>query len=179
MKSSNYRGYCLLLLLTCSLRAHAGSQDDGFTLGSLEKIQEETLFDQARLENARARNELDKYRQSAQPQPAALPAEAPDRQSPSASVPATAANVPATDSVPSESHQSGFTALPVIIQIWGSRAHLHAQLQMPDGKRLTVTENTTLPGEAYRVIAITPHDVRVRTGRDTPVTLAFIGGSDD
>ncbi len=177
MKSSNFRGGYLLLLLTCSLRAVAGSQDDGFTLGSLEKIQEETLFDQARLENARARNELDKYRQTAQPQPAAEPAEIPGHQS--AGMSGEAAYAPAPVSTPAEMTPPEEAALPAIIQIWGNRRHLNAQLQMPDGKRLTVAENTVLPGDRYRVIAITPREVRVSNGNGSPKNLAFIGGSDD
>lgn len=176
MKSSNFSAGYLFILLTCSLSAVAGSQDDGFTLGSLEKIQEETLFDQAQLEHARARNELDKYRQPAQPQAAAEPVETSGH--PSAGMSGEAAYAPAPVTPP-ESFQQRDTALPVVVQIWGNRRHLNAQLLMPDGKRLTVAENTILPGDLYRVVAITSRDVRVSSGHGAPKNLAFIGGSDD
>ena len=177
MKSSNFRKGHLLLLLICSLRAVAGSQEDGFTLGSLEKIQEETLFDQARLESVRARNELDKYRQTAEPQPAADPAVPAGH--PLTGMSGEAADAPAPVSTPAEITDPGEATLPAVIQIWGNRRHLNAQLQMPDGKRVTVAENTVLPGNRYRIIAITPREVRVSNGYGSPKNLAFIGGSDD
>ena len=135
-----------------------------------------TLFNQAKLENARARSELDKYLQANQPPVMAGISDG--QHLPAAENPPVADNMAGTRlAVPVKSEQQ--PGLPLVIQIWGNRQQLNARLQIPGGQPLTVTKNTLLPDGQYRVIAITARQVMIGRAGEAPKLLAFSGGNND
>ncbi|GAA0479050.1 MULTISPECIES: type IV pilus biogenesis protein PilP [Tatumella] len=176
MKLINFSIRGVLIGLIYGGRALAADPANGYSLGDLEKIQEETLFNQAKLENARARSELDKYLQANQPPVMAGISDG--QHLPAAENPPVADNMAGTRlAVPVKSEQQ--PGLPLVIQIWGNRQQLNARLQIPGGQPLTVTKNTLLPDGQYRVIAITARQVMIGRAGEAPKLLAFSGGNND
>lgn len=164
----------VLVLLTGTVPAADQLPAGQFSLGDLERIQEQTLLSQARLEEARAKNELQTLL-ARQPQPA-TPMQEQQTLSPAnnGSAPAQTLVVPSADQ-----HRSVSSSLPGVEQIWGNSHHLRAKLKLADGATMIAGPDSQLAADGLRVVTITPHHVLVAREHGKAFALPFFGGEND
>jgi len=172
MKNSKSAMAAGLILLFKSVTVAAQYPMTPFSLGDLQRIQEQTLLSQAKLEEARAENELQTL-SSHQSQPSSP-------LSPQAS--STGSNSPDMPQKmipsPGDQHQID-TSLPEVEQIWGNSHHLQAKLKRADGATVIAEANTVLATDGLKVVAITPHHVMVTREHGSVFALTFSGGAND
>lgn len=172
MKNSKSSMAVGLILLSQSITVSAQSPTTPFSLGDLQRIQEQTLLSQAKLEEARAENELQTLSSHQSlptsplgPQVSSTGSNGPEmsqkmRQSPAEQPPIEA-------------------SLPEVEQIWGNSHHLHAKLKRADGTTVIADASTILATDGLRVVAITPHHVMVTREQGSAFALMFSEGVND
>jgi len=172
MKNSKSVIVAVLILHSNTVTAATQLPTTPFSLGDLQRIQEQTLLSQAKLEEARAENELQTL-SSHQSQPTTpLSQQASSTGSNSLDMPQrlTQSSV--------DQHQIA-ASLPEVEQIWGNSHHLHARLKRADGATVIAEANTVLASDGLKVVAITPHQVLVTREQGSAFALAFSGGAND
>lgn len=174
MKNSKSVMVAVLMLLCEAVPAVAQLPDGQFSLGDLEHIQEQTLISQARLEEARAQNELQTLI-AHQPQPPST-----TRDQPTISSANNGSAIAQNLIVPSVEHpRSLSSSLPGVEQIWGHSHYLHAKLKRADGTTIIVGAASQLSADGLRVVAITPQRVMVAREQGRAFALPFFGGEND
>lgn len=163
-----------VFLLAQTVTVSAQTSEAGFSLGDLERIQEQTLISQARLEQVRADKELQTL--TTQPSQSSSSSLVEDKLTPVNRAPEMAQPMMLP---PVEGHSPDATTLPNIVQIWGHSHHLHARLKLASGETVIAETHILLSADGLRVVEITPHGVSVANEQGREFALAFDGGTDD